>query len=347
MKWHSPTFYFCNVTYRIFCKKNLGWDLKYPYPLELDWIIKSGCYITDCNWNASLLKQFPILSNRLHGLGKKKLFQRRSRLLFFFIKDYKGSFFFGRMYTYDLTWVIILLHFPWYCAVRSGCLLHLALRSAHSFRYVFPSEPHTGPLKVTLEQSGAHTQRGLFRLFILHLFPGPQSTLSQVSVESIKKVMNNWSNELNISSVYINVCGLMTKSTLFIYIIYTIFKLKSSYRLTIQFKMFSLFFQIISRHPNDENTLMLYLYKVCSLVHHHWRSATGRACYWVHPPRSTPCPDDHFCNNLLDSSQTCTEAGISRSCPAEASSCRLERVTLLPLIHAEYYSAPLSLIPGM
>lgn len=36
-----------------------------------------------------------------------------------------------------------------------------------------------------LEQSGAHTQRGLLLLFILHLFPGPQSTLSQVS--EIKK----------------------------------------------------------------------------------------------------------------------------------------------------------------
>lgn len=32
-----------------------------------------------------------------------------------------------------------------------------------------------------LEQSGAHTQRGLLLLFILHLFPGPQSTLSHVS----------------------------------------------------------------------------------------------------------------------------------------------------------------------
>lgn len=32
-----------------------------------------------------------------------------------------------------------------------------------------------------MEQSGAHTQRGLLLLFILHLFPGPQSTLSQVS----------------------------------------------------------------------------------------------------------------------------------------------------------------------
>lgn len=131
------------------------------------------------------------------------------------------------MYTYDLTWVIVLLHFPWYCAVRSGCLLHLALRSAHSFRYVFPSEPHTGPLKVTLEQSGAHTQRGLFRLFILHLFPAPQSTLSQVSVESIKKVMNNWSNELTYQfCIYINVCGLNVMSFLndkglhFIYLYY-------------------------------------------------------------------------------------------------------------------------------
>jgi hypothetical protein len=143
----------------------------------------------------------------------KKLFQRQSRLLFFWIEDYKDILFSLEECTklinqvhfvFFFSWVTVLLHFPWYCAVRSGCLLHLALRSAHSFRYVFPSEPHTGPLKVTLEQSGAHTQRGLFRLFILHLFPGPQSTLSQVSVESIKKVMNNW----HISSVYINICGL-------------------------------------------------------------------------------------------------------------------------------------------
>lgn len=318
--------------YRIFCEKNLGWDLKYPYPLGLDWIIKSGCYITVCSWKC------------------KFVLQEAEQVIFFFIKDYKYSFFFGRMYTYDLTWVIILLHFPWYCADRSGCLLHLALRSAQWFRYVFPSEPHTGPLKVTLEQSGAHTQRGLFRLFILHLFPAPQSTLSQVSVESIKiidycrnnKVMNNWSNELTYQFCIYKClwfkCHVISEWQRVALYLYTILKLKSSYRLTIKLKNF----QIISRHPNDENTLMLYLYKVCSLVRHHWRSAIGRACYWVHPPRSTPCPNDHFYNNLLDSSQTCTEAGISHSCPAEASSCRLERV-----IHAEYYSALLSLIPGI
>lgn len=247
------------------------------------------------------------------------------------------------MYTYDLcatklinqvdfvfffSWVTVLLHFPWYCAVRSGCLLHLALRSTHSFWYVFPSEPHTRPLKVTLEQSGAHTQRGLLRLFILHLFPGPQSTFSQVSVESIKKVMNNW----HISSVCINICGLnMVMSFLtdkglhYLYAIY-----HTQVFLTFPVWNRNQIFQITSSHPNDENTLMRYLCKVCSLVRRHWRSATGRVCYWVHPPRSTPCPDDHFYNSLPGSSQTCTEPGISRSCPAEASSCQLERVTLLP-----------------
>lgn len=74
-----------------------------------------------------------------------------------------------------------LLHLPWYCTSRSGCPLHFDFRSAHSSRYVFPSEPHTGPFQVMLEQSGAHTQRGLLLLFILHFFPGPQSTFSHVS----------------------------------------------------------------------------------------------------------------------------------------------------------------------
>lgn len=74
-----------------------------------------------------------------------------------------------------------LLHLPWYCTSRSGCPLHFDFRSAHSSRYVFPSEPHTGPFQVMLEQSGAQMQRGLLLLFILHFFPGPQSTLSHVS----------------------------------------------------------------------------------------------------------------------------------------------------------------------
>lgn len=225
------------MTYRIFWEKNLGWDLKYTYPLGLDWIIKSGYYITVCSWKC------------------KFVLQEAEQVIIFFIKDYKYSFFFRRMYTYDLTWVIILLHFPWYCADRSGCLLHLALRSAQWFRYVFPSEPHTGPLKVTLEQSGAHTQRGLFRLFILHLFPAPQSTLSQVSVESIKiidycrnnKVMNNWSNELTYQFCIYKClwfkCHVISEWQRVALYLYTILKLKSSYRLTIKFKTFPDYFQ--------------------------------------------------------------------------------------------------------